>query len=191
VVDLSIKPNLAEFVRRIIDGDPSAEEELVDRYKTGIAIIIRRIVTNDSVTEDLSQDTFLIALEKIRSGGVRQPERLSGFVCGVARNLAREHMRGMTNAKGQTEILHAADVRDPQPDQFERLLREEKARIVRQTIGELKPRDRDVITRFFLDEQDKSVICAELELTSQQFNSIISRALKRYRQLYIRRSGNK
>jgi hypothetical protein len=35
----------------------------------------------------LYQETFRIALEKIRRGDVREPEKLSGFMGGIARNL--------------------------------------------------------------------------------------------------------
>ena len=38
-------------------------------------------------------------------------------------------------------------------------------------------------------EEDKDQICADLGLTSHQFNSVIFRALKRYKELFIKRFG--
>ena len=38
-------------------------------------------------------------------------------------------------------------------------------------------------------EEDKERICADLGLTSMQFNSVISRALKRFKELYLKRFG--
>ena len=92
-----------EWLRRLINGDARAEAEMVRRYKDGIAIIIQRIVTNDSVVEDLSQETFKIVLEKLRDGDVREPERLSGFICGVARNLAIDSARKTRRSANQTQ----------------------------------------------------------------------------------------
>ncbi len=179
-----------EWMRRVIAGDPDAEAELVDRYKDGIAIIIGRIVRNEAVTEDLSQETFRIVLEKIRGGAVREPERLSGFICSVAENLALAHVRRVRRMLSQEEIGEADEIRDPQPDPYDHLLQQERAAIVRQVISELKmERDRQVLFRHYIAEEEKEQICADLGLGSKQFNSILFRALKRYKELYVERFG--
>ncbi|MBI3654393.1 MAG: sigma-70 family RNA polymerase sigma factor [Acidobacteria bacterium] len=179
------------WVQRITTGDRDAEAELVSRYKDGIAVIIGRIVHNESVSEDLSQDTFRIALEKIRDGEVREPERLSGFICGVARFVAIEHIRRRRRAMNQEELGNAEQIRDSQPDQFDQLWRKERAAIVQQTLTEMKmERDRQVLLRYFIAEEEKDQICADLGLTSSQFNSVVSRALKRFKELYLKRFGN-
>lgn len=190
VVGASDKTDWLEWVRRITAGEADAEEELVRRYRDGIAIIIGRIVHNESITEDLSQETFRIALEKIRDGDVRDPERISGFICGVARNLAIDYVRRMRRLTNQEELGSAEQIRDPRPDQFEQLLNKERAEIVRRVISDLKvERDREVLFRYYIAEEDKDQICAELNLTSHQFNSVIFRALNRYKELYIKRFG--
>jgi RNA polymerase sigma-70 factor (ECF subfamily) len=179
-----------EWVQRITAGDAEAETELVRRYKDGIAIIIGRIVHNEAVIEDLSQDTFTIVLKKLRDGDVREPERLSGFICAVARNLAIEYVRKLRRTINQEELDTAEQIRDPQPDQFEQLLRKERAAIVRQMLDELPvERDREVLFRYYIAEEEKEQICAALGLTSPQFNSVIFRALKRYRELYLKHGG--
>lgn len=171
-------------------GDATAEEELVRRYKDGIAIIIRRIVHNEATTEDLSQETFRIVLEKIREGAVREPQRLSGYICGVARNLAIDSMRKLRKAIEQEELGSAEQLHDAQPDPFDRLWQKERAAMVRQLIGELPvERDREVLLRYFIAEEEKGQICADLGLTSHQFNSVIFRALKRYKELCLKRFG--
>jgi RNA polymerase sigma-70 factor (ECF subfamily) len=190
VVRTSNKTDWLEWMRRIIAGDADAEGELVRRYKDGIAIIIGRIVHNQSVTEDLSQDTFRITLEKIRNGDVHEPERLSGFISGVARNVAIEYVRRIRRLMNQEEIGKAEQIHDPQPNQFEQLWHKERAEIVRQVITELKvERDREVLSRYYIAEEDKDRICADLGLTNLQFNSVISRALKRFKELYLKRFG--
>src|SRR5689334_3603219 len=108
-------------MKRILAGDADAETELVSRYKDGIGIIINRVVHSKAVTEDLSQETFRIALEKIRDGQVREPERLSGFITGIARNLALDHMRRTRGLMSQEDVSHTERIRDPQPGPFEQL----------------------------------------------------------------------
>jgi RNA polymerase sigma-70 factor (ECF subfamily) len=181
----------AEWLRRITEGDACAEAELYHRYKNGVAIIISQIVHNESVTEDISQETFRISLEKIRDGAVREPEKLSGFVRGVARNLAIDYIRKMRRLLNQEDAIDAEQLRDPQPDAYDHLLRKERAGFVRQVISEIKiARDKEVLSRFFIGEESKDQICADLGLTNRHFNSIVHRALKRYKELYIKRFGN-
>ncbi|MFL6277365.1 MAG: RNA polymerase sigma factor [Blastocatellia bacterium] len=179
-----------EWMQRVMAGDAAAETELVERYKDGIAIIIGRVVRNNAVTDDLSQESFRIVLEKIRRGEVRDPQRLSGFICAVAQNLAIDYVRRMRRAVNQEEIGEAEQIPDPQAGPFTALLQKERAAVVRQVLDELKvERDREVLFRYYIAEEDKEQICADLKLSSRQFNSVLFRALNRYRELYVKRCG--
>ena len=82
-----------ELVARILAGEKAAESELVQRYSRGVSIILHRATGDQSLSEDLSQETFQLTLEKIRGGDIREPEKLSGFICSVARNLATDGRR--------------------------------------------------------------------------------------------------
>jgi RNA polymerase sigma-70 factor (ECF subfamily) len=182
--------DFTELVRRITVGDRGAEDELFFLYKKGVFIVIRRIVKDEFVTEDLSQETFKIALENIRRGDLHDWERLSGYICGVARNLAIEYMRKMRRSQVQEEIGKAEQLSDPLPDQFEQFWSKEKADIVRRVLNELKvKRDREVLFRYYIAEEDKDHICADLGLKRKQFSGIIFRALKRYKELYEKHTG--
>ena len=176
-----------DLVARIIARDPGAEEELVHRYSRGVSFILSGSIANPSAVEDLRQETFRIALEKIRNGDVREPERLSGFVCGVAHNLARAYFR----QSSRREVTGAGDaailVADPAPSPMQQLLRAENARIVRQVLGEVTPaRYRQILYRYYVADEEKDQICADLGLTSVHFNCVLQRARDRYRELYTR-----
>src|SRR5262245_58248888 len=173
----------ADLVRLIMAGDLSAEKELVQRYSRGMSIIIRHWVKNVADVEDLCQDTFRKALEKIRRGEVREPEKLSGFICGLARNLAIAHLRQRPQwGLGNTD---APPLIDHEPNPYDKLLKKERADIVRQVINEMRlDRDRQILYRFIITDEDKEKICADLDLTSIQFNRVLSRALIRFKDLY-------
>jgi RNA polymerase sigma-70 factor (ECF subfamily) len=83
----------ADLVARIVTGDARAEEEMVQRYRQGIFTIVRQFVGGGPALDDLTQESLLLVIAKVRRGEVRQPERLSGFVCSVARNIAIAHLR--------------------------------------------------------------------------------------------------
>jgi RNA polymerase sigma-70 factor, ECF subfamily len=177
----------ADLVSRIRAGDQQAETELVERYSDGVKIIIRRETGSASVADDLYQETFRIVIEKIRRGDVREPEKLSGFVCGVAKNLVIDHFRRAARQEGVREVEEAAFLPDTAPDQLEALLRKEQADIVRQVLKEMRnERDIQILFRFYLAEDKKERICADLGLTSLHFNRVLHRARERYLELYNR-----
>lgn len=171
-----------ELVARILAGEKTAEAELVQRYRRGVGIILNRATGDRSISEDLCQDTFQIALEKIRRGDIREPERLSGFICSLARNLANEHFRKSRRTQAFEDTDQADLIRDPAPSQLDRLLREEQAKMIRRLLSELSERDRQILFRFYIKEDDKEQICADLELTSLHFNRVLHRARERYRE---------
>lgn len=173
----------AELVRRIRGGDAAAESELVSRYGRGVTILIQRASSDASAVDDLYQQTFQLALEKIRRGDLREPERLSGFMCSLARNLVIDHFRRTPN-RFPVSVEGSGPV-DPASGPLESLLRVEKASIVRRVLAELpSERDREILFRFYIAEDEKDSICRDLGLTSLHFNRVLFRARERYRELY-------
>ena len=176
-----------DLVGRIRGGDRQAETELVERYNRAVMSIIRRALGNSMVADDLYQETFCIIIEKIRGGDIRDAERLPGFVCGVARNQVIKHFQRAARQERLTETEEPVSIPCQAHDQLEELLRKESADIVRQILKEMtNERDIQVLFRFYLAEDDKEQICADLGLTSLQFNLVLHRARERYRELYER-----
>ena len=181
----------SELVARIKASEPGAEDILVQRFASGIAAILRRTTTDSSLIEDLSQETFSVVIQKLRKGDLREPEKLAGFVCSVARNLSIGHFR-----KKQDEKLQDLDENLPavhtSPTQLDQVLAKEQAQLVRQVLRELDSRrDREILYRFYVEEEDKELICTNLDLSALHFNRVIHRARQRYKELYERRMAKK
>jgi RNA polymerase sigma-70 factor (ECF subfamily) len=171
-----------ELAMRIQAGERMAESELVERYRRGVSIIIGRIVADSSLSDDLCQETFRLVLEKVRRGDLREPEKLSGFVCGVARNLAIEQVRQPRRMQPLEEGL---PLPDPKQDPLDELLAQEQIKAVRQVLEEMKePRDREILRRFYLMEDEKESLCVEFGISSLHFNRVLYRARERFRELY-------
>lgn len=179
----------AELVRRIQAGEAGAEADFIQRYQRGVAVIVARACRNQLPVEDLCQDVLATALEKIRAGALRGPERLSGFVAGLARMIVLEHFR-KESSRGAIEARMPPPPQTAQPVALDQLLREEKARIVRAVLNELESdRDRQILYRFYIAEEEKESICRDLALTPLHFNRVLFRARERYRELYRQRTG--
>lgn len=175
----------AALVERIRAGERGAEEELVERYSRGVSFVIRQLVPDPNAVEDIYQETFRLVLEKIRMGAVREPERLSGFIASIARNLVIEQFRRVSRRRAREEPEADQPIASPEPSQLDSLLREEKNSLVRRVLASLaSDRDRKILYRFYLADDDKDEICAELGVSSLQFNQILCRARERYKKLF-------
>jgi RNA polymerase sigma-70 factor (ECF subfamily) len=178
--------SLIDLVDRIQAGDRNAEDEFVARYARGVAVILRRACGDRFAVDDLCQDTLATALQKIREGAVRDPERLSGFVASLARNLAIQH--GRRTSAHRTSTSDAGRIEDPADDPLERVIRAEDAFVVRQVLEELPTeRDREILLRYYIHDQDRDEICAVLGLTREHFARVLFRAKDRFRELYEQR----
>jgi len=175
-----------ELVTRILAGEKAAESELVQQYSRGVLIILNRATGDYSLSEDLSQETFQLTLEKIRGGEVREPEKLSGFICSLARNLATDHYRRSRRSEQVDDPEATETIAAAAPSQLDLVLQAEKSKRVRELLSELSGRDREILRRFYIEEEDKDRICADLKLSSLHFNRVLHRARERYRELYRR-----
>jgi len=172
------------LAKRIGAGDGAAERELVERFSRGVRLILRNAGADPSAVDDLHQETFRIALERIRSGELRDPAGLSGFMVSLARNLATGHFRRRElPATDDPAVLES--VQSPELSALDRIVAGEQGRVVRQVLEQLGiERDRAILRRFYLSCEAKEKICVDWGLSSMQFNRVLHRARERYRELY-------
>lgn len=168
----------AALVERIRAGDAAAEAELVERYRPGVLLLCRHRAGPD-LAEDLCQETLRIALENLRSGSLREAPRLSAYLWGIAVNLERrEHRRNRRERPtGEGDLEHLTD---PQPPADERVLRGERARLVRSVLSRLADRDRELLRAFYLEDATKDEVCRRMHLRPSQFDVVKFRALERF-----------
>jgi RNA polymerase sigma-70 factor (ECF subfamily) len=177
-----------ELVARIRSGDRRAEERLIEVYGRGIAILLDRHTNGRPEAEDLFQDTFRLVLEKLRNDELREPSRLPGFIAQIARSLAIEHYRKAARRKTEPDSDALADVPASGFGPLSDLLVRERSDLVRRVIEELgTSRDREILLRFYIAEEDKDRISADFGLSSLQFNRVLHRARERYREIYRER----
>jgi RNA polymerase sigma-70 factor, ECF subfamily len=178
------------LVARIQAGDRRAEERVVELYGRGVAILLDRHTNGRPEAQDLFQDTFRLVLEKLRKGELREPAALPGFVVQIARSLAIEHYRKAARRKTETDSEAGAEAVAPHASPLGELLDRENASLVRRVLEELaNERDREILLRFYIAEEDKDRIAADYDLTSLQFNRVLHRARQRYKELFLARHG--
>jgi RNA polymerase sigma-70 factor (ECF subfamily) len=174
----------ADFVKRIGQGDRHAEEELVRRYQRGLIYLLKRRTRDPQLALDLAQETFRIAIEKLRQSPLEQVERVAAYLRGTAVNLAsadvRKNVRRGTTADSDAVDAAAADIAGP----FDQVSLEQVQRLVRKLLDELPvQRDREILVKTYLQDEDKSAICEALGVDSAHYNRVLFRAKQRFREL--------
>lgn len=125
----------------------------------------------------------------MRRGELRDTAKLPGFLSRMARNLAIEHYRKAARRKTEADSETVGEVARVPSTQLNRLLDSENASLVRQAIQELgNERDRQILYRFYIIEEEKVRISADFGLSGLQFNRVLHRARERYKALYSSRS---
>lgn len=174
---------------RVSAGEPTAEGELIKHYERGVQLILMRATGDRELARDLCQDTFVIVLKRLRTGPLDDPARLAAFIAQTARNLAIAHRRRDSRRRTQADSDLIGEAADDAPSREQVSENESSAGAVRRLLQAMKSaRDRAAIVRYYLDEESKESICADLGLTELQFNLVLFRARDRLRDL-LERSG--
>lgn len=166
---------LEDLAGRIAQGDPGAMEQLYGTLIRGLRTHLSRQLPADLV-EDRAHNVFVIAVNAIRSGQLRDPTRLPAFVRTVAQRQISDAIRGISRTRSIKLDSCQSPLPDTRDNPEQELAREQKLGCLRSALASLSPRDREILTRFYLDEQDADRICSEMNLTATQFRLFKSRA---------------
>jgi RNA polymerase sigma-70 factor (ECF subfamily) len=179
----------ARIVRGFRDGDSDAESAMVERYSAGLRYLLMRRTGDDERARDLVQDTFYIAIAKLRETELDNPERLAGYLRGIAIRVAMNDGRRRNREPYLMEVEAVAQVKDQEPRQFEHVAREQTLAAVHKLLKSMPvKRDREILTRLYVHDQDKQQICDALDLDSLHYNRVLFRAKRRFRKL-LEKSG--
>ena len=178
-----LEPSWSALVERIRSGDPAGMEELYGHFSQGIRFYIYRQLGSHDL-DDKVHDAFLIIAQAIQRGELREPERLMGYVRTIVRRQVAGHIgTAMQTRRRQTDLEHCVPVADLGPSPERRLIEQQNLDLAMRILKSLNRRDREVLTRFYLEEQDHDQICREMKLTETQFRLVKSRAKARFGEL--------
>jgi len=174
----------AGIVQGIRDGGDRAETMLVERYSRGLRYFLARRVNDQERARDLLQETLCIAIQKLRETDLDNPERLAGYLRGIAVRVAMNAGRRRKREPYLMEEDAIAEIPDNEPRPFQFVAREQTAAAVRALLRTMPvARDRELLTRYYVRDEDKKDICAALNLDSLHFNRVLFRAKGRFKKL--------
>lgn len=130
---------------RLQDRDPQALAELYDKYGRMAFSIIVRIVRDQGVAEDLTQETFLRVWNRM-AGFDTEKGALGPWVLTVARNRAIDYLRSVDGRSRQNAIeLSATETPSVFVDLEANLINSDRARQLKSAFTKLNDKQRTVI----------------------------------------------
>ena len=157
---------------------------MVGRYSRGLGYLLARQIGDHERARDLLQETFCIAIEKLRKTELEKPERLAGYLRGIAVRVALNAGRRRKREPAGLDISAIEAIPHNELRQFQHVASEETRSAVRKILQSMPvKRDRELLIRFYVYDQDKQEICRELELNTLHFNRVLFRAKNRFRKL--------
>jgi RNA polymerase sigma-70 factor (ECF subfamily) len=190
--ELYLSPKPVEFytfdngyMERLRGGDPATEVHFTHYFEQLMEIKLRGHKLPADTASDVQQETFTRVLDSLRTGAIREPERLGSYVNSVCNNVLLEQLRDL---KVQHEDVEGVDVPDPDADLEARMIADENSEIVRTILKQLPERDGDLLRSILLGE-DKDEICRKKGVSRAYLRVLIHRAVEAFKSLYKGKKG--
>ncbi len=184
---------IERIVAAALGGDRAAESRMLIALRPGVLAVLRFGAFHRWIdAEDLTQETLHVVVERLRARTIDDPRRVFAFAAATARNLALNQARKV--------LRHQTVVDSDLIDELAQNLEMEQSELSESDDGHLAQavmtlldelptqRDRQLLTRFYLDGTDKQQLCRELGLSPKHFDRVLMRARSRLRTIIERRA---
>ncbi len=160
--------------QRSCRGDREAFGQIVERYQSLICSLAYSTCGNLARSEDLGQETFIAAWQKL--GELREPGKLRAWLCGIVRNLAanavrRERRRGGAAESLSTMIEPVGSVADPAAQ----AVTNEEATLLWRTLAGLVETYREPMVLYYRQGQSVAEVARSLDLAEEAVKQRLSR----------------
>jgi RNA polymerase sigma-70 factor (ECF subfamily) len=159
-----------------------SEALLHERFWDRIRFFAIRQLRDPALAEDVAQETLCRVFEALREGRVRDPVALPSFVFETARNICLHQFRTWRRKAAAHETLAREETTATPPEAaLDSMIGAERQALVRRALATLEPRDRELLTRLYVDGEDTATIAAHLEIEPAALRVRKHRALARLR----------
>ncbi len=154
-------------------GDSEAEAELCRRLAPRVRLYGLRHLRDESAAADLVQQVLLMMIERLRSGALREPEKLGSFVFGICRMVVLDIRRGDARRARLLATFGEAllPAQSPGPDLDGRRLKH--------CLERLSERERSILLLTFYSEMPAQTLALELDLSAANVRVIRHRGLEK------------
>lgn len=162
-------------------GDREAFGQIVERYQSLVCSLAYSVCGNLSRSEDLAQETFVTAWQKL--GDLREPAKLRAWLCGIVRNLAANAARREQRRGGPAESLDlVAEPAATEADPAAQVVSLEEEALLWRSLAGLPETYREPLVLFYRQGQSVAEVANALELSEEAVKQRLSRGRTMLRQ---------
>jgi RNA polymerase sigma factor (sigma-70 family) len=174
------------LVRAIANGDREAERTFAERYLRPVRALLLARSRLPDLAADLQQDVMIEAICALRSGQLRDAQKLSAFVSAIARNRLNNHYR----SSRRTEALELPDDLPDLSNASNDVEEQQREAQAMQAISSLEPVDKNILQMTLVDGLKPGVIAKRLQLSPDVVRQRKLRATRRVIE-FVRRQSQK
>jgi len=172
----------ARLIRSVLSGDESAFGILIQKYQKGIHALAWRKIGDFHHAEEITQDTFLRAYEKLST--LKNPNQFAGWLYVIANRLCLNWLRKQKSTMLSLEQMSKKEIDTLTYEQSMSAYRETEAteyryEIVQKLLAKLPESERTVMTLYYLGEIPAKEISKFLGVSVKTIHSRLHRARKR------------
>jgi len=181
---LALRDPDIRLMLRVRDDEPTAFEELVERYQHRLVAIMNHLVGNADEAEDLAQEVFLRVYRARKK--YRPRSKFSTWLFTIANNLALNCLRARQRKPVVPLSLHESGPLGPRPEEqlvhdpgtgpMQRVQKEELAERIREALDGLNERQRMAVVLNKFEDMNYAEIAEIMGLTTKAVKSLLSRA---------------
>ena len=158
-------------------GDRVARQRLYRQHVARVFRTVRGTLRSDAEAEDVTQDAMLTALTSLHRYSPRSGTRFAAWLTTIAVNTMRRRFRRRRPELTATGEL--PDMPDTDSDVAADLDRAKQRAALLRALGELTPREREIVSLRYGAELNAAEIAAELRLDPANVRKILERARAR------------
>lgn len=170
--------NDAELVMASLVGDQDAFRQIVERYQTLICSLAYCATGNVSQSEDLAQETFVLAWKDLPE--LRDPAKLRSWLCAIVRFRISNQLR-----RQGREPVHVAETLEavgspaaPEVPPYAQAITNEETAILWRSLERIPENYREPLVLFYREHQSIETVAANLELSEDAVKQRLSRGRK-------------
>src|SRR5436305_5793537 len=179
----TVMNSASDLIARTRAGDREAFQLIFERYSRPVISFIYDMVGERELAEELMQETFVRAYRNLAA--LREDARLSTWLFGIAKNVARESLRSRQKLSRKVELDDESvkELRDekPKPDDF--LINKELNGVIRDALARLDEDKRMVFALKIFQQQSYEEIAAITGFSIAKLKTDLHRARTEMRRL--------
>ena len=180
-----MKNDDAQLIQRVLAGDEIAFSALVRKYQKPVHALAWRKVGDFHVAEEITQDTFLKAYQKLAM--LKEPQRFLSWLYVIATNLCKawlrkKYLRTESLETAESVALEKATYSRHVIAENERTAEEAQREVVKKLLAKLQESERTVVTLRYFGEMSSAEIGEFLGISANTVRSRLRRAQQRLKE---------